>query len=77
MSIPLQLGFVDYEQAFTKRKTRRQIFLDEMDASIPWDGCTALIFSCLSPAVCQGMKANVSFGGDAAEPLVAAVFHAV
>jgi len=31
----LQLGFSDYEQVYAKKKTRRQIFLDEMEATIP------------------------------------------
>ena len=37
MSGSLQLGFSDYEQVYAKKKTRRQIFLDEMEATIPWD----------------------------------------
>jgi hypothetical protein len=31
----LQLGFSDYAQVYAKKKTRRQIFLDEMEATIP------------------------------------------
>ncbi len=34
MSGALQLGFSDYEQVYAKKKTRRQIFLDEMEATI-------------------------------------------
>jgi hypothetical protein len=30
----LQLGFSDYEQVYAKKKTRRQIFLDEMQATL-------------------------------------------
>ena len=37
MAIPLQLGFADYEQTFAKKKTRRQIFLEQMEATLPWD----------------------------------------
>ena len=37
MSRSLQLGFRDDEQVYAKKKTRRQIFLHEMEASIPWD----------------------------------------
>ena len=37
MSGALQLGFSDYEQGSSKKKTRQQIFLDEMEATIPWD----------------------------------------
>ena len=43
MVIPLQLGFADYEQTYAKKKTRRQIFLDEMEATLPWDSFLALI----------------------------------
>jgi hypothetical protein len=39
----LQLGFSDYEQVYAKKKTRRQIFLEEMEATIPWDDFHALI----------------------------------
>ena len=43
MTISLQLGFTDYEQTYAKKKTRRQIFLDEMEATLPWDSFLALI----------------------------------
>ncbi|MFZ0408278.1 MAG: hypothetical protein WAM11_09235 [Cyanobium sp.] len=38
----LQLGFGDYQQVYAK-KTHRQIILDEMEATIPWDDFHALI----------------------------------
>ncbi len=43
MAIPLQLGFVDYEQTYAKKKTRRQIFLEQMEATLPWDLFLSLI----------------------------------
>ena len=43
MAIPLQLGFADYEQTFAKKKTRRQIFLEQMEATLPWDLFLSLI----------------------------------
>ena len=43
MSGSHQLGFSDYEQVYAKKKTRRQVFLDEMEATIPWDDFHALI----------------------------------
>jgi len=43
MTISLQLGFTDYEQTYAKKKTRRQIFLNEMEATLPWDSFLALI----------------------------------
>jgi IS5 family transposase len=43
MAIPLQWGFADYEQTFAKKKTRRQIFLEQMQAMLPWDLFLSLI----------------------------------
>jgi IS5 family transposase len=43
MTIFLQLGFTDYAQTYAKKKTRRQIFLDEMEAALSWDALLALI----------------------------------
>jgi IS5 family transposase len=43
MAAPLQLGFTDYEQTYAKKKTRRQRFLDEMEATLPWNAFLALI----------------------------------
>jgi len=43
MAPPLQLGFTDYEQTYAKKKTRRQIFLEEMEVTFPWDSFRALI----------------------------------
>ena len=37
MAAPLQLGFTDYEQIFAKKRTRPQRFLDEMEATVPWE----------------------------------------
>ncbi|MCX5930604.1 MAG: transposase [Cyanobacteria bacterium] len=43
MAAPLQLGLTDYEQTCAKTKTRWQRFLDEMEATVPWDSFLALI----------------------------------
>ncbi len=43
MATPLQLGFTDYEQTYAKTKTRRQIVLEEMDVTVPWNSFLALI----------------------------------
>jgi hypothetical protein len=43
MAIPLELGFADYEQTFAKKKMRRQIFLEQMEAILPWDLFLSLI----------------------------------
>ncbi|CAK6698935.1 hypothetical protein [Synechococcus sp. CBW1107] len=37
MAAPLQLGFTDYEQIYAKKRTRRQRFLDEVEATVPWE----------------------------------------
>jgi len=37
MAMSLQFGFADYEQTYAKKKTRRQIFLEQMEAMLPWD----------------------------------------
>ena len=49
MSTRLQLGFTDYEQIHAKKRTRRQRFLDEMEATVPWEAFLALI----EPAYCK------------------------
>jgi len=42
MVFPLQLGFTDYEQIYTKKKTRSQRFLEEMEITVPWEAFLAL-----------------------------------
>ena len=43
MAAHLHLGFTDIELIYSKTRTSRQQFLDEMDPVIPWDACLALI----------------------------------
>jgi IS5 family transposase len=38
-----QLGFSDYEQTTAKKQTRREKFLAEMEAVVPWDALIGLI----------------------------------
>ena len=38
-----QMSFTDYEYSFRKRKTKREEFLDMMDAITPWDEIVAMI----------------------------------
>jgi IS5 family transposase len=38
-----QLGFGDYEQATTKKRTRRERFLAEMEKVVPWNALMDLI----------------------------------
>jgi hypothetical protein len=74
MATHLQLGFTDYEQIHAKKRTRRQRFLDEMEATVPWEAFLALIE--VSQALQQRRSSADSFGGDAADPPAAAVVHA-
>lgn len=43
MAVPLQLGFSNHEQTHAKKRTRRQRFLDEMEATVPREAFLALI----------------------------------
>lgn len=43
MSGSLRLGFSDYEQVYAKKNARREILLDEIGNTIPWDDFHALI----------------------------------
>jgi IS5 family transposase len=43
MAGPLQLGFTDYEQIYANKRMRRHRFLDEMEATVPWEALLALI----------------------------------
>ena len=38
-----QLGFGDYEQSTAKKRTKRQRFLAEMEAVVPWKALLELI----------------------------------
>ena len=38
-----QLGFGDYEQSTAKKRTRRERFLAEMEAVVPWKALVDLI----------------------------------
>ena len=39
------LGFPDYEQASAKKQTKRETFLSQMEAVVPWQALIALIES--------------------------------
>ena len=41
-----QLGFGDYEQTTAKNRTKRERFLAQMDAVVPWKELIALIEPC-------------------------------
>jgi IS5 family transposase len=38
-----QFGFGDYEQSTAKMRSRRERFLSEMEAVVPWSALTDLI----------------------------------
>ncbi|MBC1263434.1 hypothetical protein FPZ61_04515 [Synechococcus sp. BSA11S] len=66
MATPLQLGFSEYEQTHARKKTRRQIFLDDMEAAVPWDSFLALIPAGVLQAHGQGWTTSIPVGGEAA-----------
>ena len=41
-----QMSFGDAEYAGKRKKTRREIFLDEMDQVVPWTSLLALVEPC-------------------------------
>ena len=43
LSISLYLDFADYEQAYAKKKSRRQIFLEKTEATLQWDSLLTLV----------------------------------
>ena len=47
-----QLGFSDYELTSAKKQTKREKFLPEMEALVPWQALIALIEP-LSPKACK------------------------
>ena len=47
-----QLGFSDYELSTAKKQTKREKFLPEMEALVPWQALIALIEP-LSPKACK------------------------
>ena len=77
MSGSLQLGFCDYEQVYAKKKTRRQVFLDEMEATIPWDDFHALIRPVYHQPSAKGGRPPFPLEVMLRISLAAAVVHAV
>ena len=43
MVVPLQLGFMDFDQIYAKKRTGRQLCLDLMEITVPWKAVLALI----------------------------------
>jgi len=56
MAVPLQLGFSDHEHIHAKERTRRQRFLGDMEATVPWGAFLALSEPCCRPA-CRSITA--------------------
>ena len=44
-----QFGFGDYEQSSAKKRTRRERFLAEMEAVVPWKALVDLLEPCHYP----------------------------
>jgi IS5 family transposase len=49
-----QLGFGDDEQTTAKKRTKREKFLAEMDAVVPWQALIALIEPHYPKTCCKG-----------------------
>ena len=61
-----QATFSELEHDMKKRRTRRELFLEEMDGPIPWAGLEARVEP-FYPKAMPG-SAGVSAGDDAATP---------
>ena len=69
-----QLTFAEAEYENKKRKTRRELFVERMEALIPWKGLEKQV-----ALLCQGRSSRrppgLSAAGDAAGALPAAVLQ--
>ena len=68
-----QLGFSDYEQTTAKKQTKREKFLAEMEAVVPWDALVAPDRAHLSQVRQEGRASSLPAGDHAADPPAAAV----
>ena len=49
-----QLGFSDYELTTAKKQTKRERFLSEMEAVVPWQALITLIEPCYPKVIKKG-----------------------
>ena len=68
-----QFGFGDYEQSTAKKRTRRERFLAEMEAVVPWSALIDLIEPHYPKTSSKGWSAGLPAGDHAAGPSDAAV----
>ena len=70
-----QMTFGDAEYAGKRKKTRREVFLEEMEQVVPWKSLLSLIEPMLSDG--WSRPASVSAGDDAARAPDAELVRAV
>jgi hypothetical protein len=71
-----QLGFSDYELTAVKKQAKRERFLSEMEAVVPWQALIALTKPRYPKVSKKGGPASVPIGIDVANPLGTAVVFA-
>ena len=72
-----QLSFASLDFVGKKKRTKRDVFLAEMAAVVPWSGLEALIEPHYPKASPKGRSSAGSGGGDVAHLLPAAVVQPV
>ena len=68
-----QLGFSDDELTTAKKQTKRETFLFEMEALVPWQALIALIEPLLPQSEQEGWSASLSIGHHAPDSPASAV----
>jgi hypothetical protein len=72
-----QLSFATLDYAGKKKRTKRDVFLAEMAAVVPWSVLEAVIAPHLSEGGSSGRPSSVSDGRDVAHLLPSAVVQSV
>jgi len=72
-----QLSFATLDYAGKKKRTKRDVFLAEMAATVPWSVLEAVIAPHYPQQGPQGWPSSVSDRGDVAHLLPAAVVQSV
>ena len=62
-----QLGFGEFERSFVKKQTRREAFLEEMEAVVPFSVLLSLLEPFYPPSGTSRGETALSTGGDATD----------
>ncbi len=73
MTLGKQLGFSDYELTTAKKQTKREKFLFEMEAVVPWQALIDLIEPHYPESEQERRPLSLPSGDDATHSLAAAV----